>query len=86
MRESGYYPAGAEFDPQAPWNEKMQREVEVEVDVTLTVTKTIKVIVYEDYDGEQVYDAVKEYIKNTTLTDQENQEYTIDDYEIEDFY
>lgn len=22
MYESGYYPAGAEFDPRAPWNER----------------------------------------------------------------
>ena len=22
MRESGYYPAGAEFDPRAPWNQE----------------------------------------------------------------
>ena len=22
MRESGYYPPGAEFDPRAPWNQK----------------------------------------------------------------
>lgn len=22
MRESGFYPPGAEFDPRAPWNQK----------------------------------------------------------------
>ena len=27
MMESGYYPAGAEFDPRAPWNEKEPRMI-----------------------------------------------------------
>jgi photosystem II stability/assembly factor-like uncharacterized protein len=28
MRESGYYPPGAEFDPRAPWNEVEPEEIE----------------------------------------------------------
>lgn len=28
MRESGYYPPGAEFDPNAPWNQKDPPEIE----------------------------------------------------------
>lgn len=28
MYESGYYPAGAEFDPRAPWNERESTMVE----------------------------------------------------------
>ncbi len=28
MRGSGYYPAGAEFDPRAPWNEPAHTYVE----------------------------------------------------------
>ena len=28
MYESGYYPAGAEFDPRAPWNEREPTMVE----------------------------------------------------------
>lgn len=30
MRESGYYPMGAENDPRAPWNEVEQEEVKRE--------------------------------------------------------
>lgn len=30
MYESGYYPAGAEFDPRAPWNEVEPTMVECE--------------------------------------------------------
>ena len=28
MYESGYYPAGAEYDPDAPWNEREPRMME----------------------------------------------------------
>lgn len=30
MYESGYYPAGAEFDPRAPWNEREPTMVKCE--------------------------------------------------------
>ena len=48
MKESGYYPAGAEFDPRAPWNEVELPPKEVEVTVSITISKTMKVPV-EDY-------------------------------------
>ena len=53
MKESGYYPAGAEFDPRAPWNEEEQPYKEVEVTVSITVSKTMKIpvkdyVMYED--------------------------------------
>ncbi len=28
MRESGFYPPGAEFDPRAPWNQIEPEEIE----------------------------------------------------------
>ncbi len=28
MRESGFYPPGAEFDPRAPWNQVEPEEIE----------------------------------------------------------
>lgn len=31
MRESGYYPPGAEFDPNAPWNEREPKPINVKV-------------------------------------------------------
>lgn len=49
MRESGYYPPGAEFDPNAPYNEVELPEKEVEVTVSITLSKTIKVYVNDYY-------------------------------------
>ena len=48
MKESGYYPAGAEFDPRAPWNEVEQPPKDVEVTISAIVSKTMKVPV-RDY-------------------------------------
>ena len=48
MKESGYYPAGAEFDPRAPWNEVELPPKEIEVTISAIVSKTIKVPV-RDY-------------------------------------
>ena len=49
MKESGYYPAGAEFDPKAPWNEVEPPEKEIEVIVSITLSKTVKIKV-SDYE------------------------------------
>ena len=39
---SGNYPAGAEHDPNAPYNETVVPEQEFTVDVSVTLTKTVK--------------------------------------------
>ena len=46
MIESGYYPAGAEFDPSAPWNEPVIPEKEFEVTCSQSLSKNV--IVYTD--------------------------------------
>lgn len=43
MRESGYYPPGAEFDPSAPWNEVSVPEKEFDVTCTQVLSKTVGV-------------------------------------------
>lgn len=43
MIESGYYPPGAEFDPNAPYNEHENPEEEFEVTISQTLSKTISV-------------------------------------------
>ena len=48
MKESGYYPAGAEFDTRAPCNEVELPPKDVEVTISAIVSKTIKVPV-RDY-------------------------------------
>lgn len=47
--ESGYYPPGAEFNSDAPYNEVDLPEEEIEVTVSVTLSKTVKVRV-NDYD------------------------------------
>lgn len=64
MTESGYYPPGAEHDPNAPWNQVDNPEREIEVTVSVTLSKTVKIRVsdYEitdsgkDEDGEYFED------------------------------
>ena len=64
MTESGYYPLGTEYYPNAPWNQvdNPEREIEVTVSVTLSKTVKIKVSDYEiidsgkDEDGEYFED------------------------------
>lgn len=48
MRESGYYPPGAEFDPNAPWNEIPIPEKDFVVTISQTVSKTVNVLT-DDY-------------------------------------
>lgn len=40
---NGNYPAGAQYDPNAPWNEPSVENIEVEVTVSLTISKTLKI-------------------------------------------
>ena len=48
MTESGNYPPGAEFSPDAPWNKVDNPEKEIEVTVSITLSKTVKIKV-SDY-------------------------------------
>lgn len=43
MIESGYYPPGAEFDPNAPWNQEELPEKTFDVCVSQTLSKSTKV-------------------------------------------
>lgn len=64
MIESGYYPPGAEHDPNAPWNQKKLPEKEIEVTVSVALSKTVKIKVSDytitdfgkDEDGEYFED------------------------------
>ena len=48
MTESGYYPMGAEFDKNAPYNQVEPESLEIEVTVSVTLSKTMKIKV-NDY-------------------------------------
>lgn len=64
MTESGYYPLGAEHDPNAPWNQVDNPEREIEVTASVTLSKTVKIKVSDysitdsgkDEDGEYFED------------------------------
>ena len=51
MKESGYYPPGAEFNSSAPFNEKSKSLVNLEVTISVTLSKTVTIQV-EDYNEE----------------------------------
>ena len=71
MRESGYYPPGAEFDPQAPWNEPVIPEQDFEVDVEYVLQKTAVKVTTDDYSPE--FDEETGHVDaNTEDTDWEN--------------
>lgn len=55
MRESGYYPPGAEFDPNAPYNQVDNPEEEFKVTVSQSLSKTVTVFT-SNYDLETDYD------------------------------
>lgn len=52
MSESGYYPAGAEYDPKAPWNQVDPKPRKVKVTVSIILSKTVEVEV-TDYIAEE---------------------------------
>lgn len=51
MKESGYYPPGAESNSSAPFNEKSKSLVNLEVTISVTLSKTVTIQV-EDYSEE----------------------------------
>ena len=54
MTESGYYPAGAEFDSKAPWNQVDPEAKTIKVTISQTLSKTVEIEVddYEEYPDE----------------------------------
>lgn len=52
MRESGYYPAGAEFDPRAPWNQSDPDEAVRDITYTCNMQRTAPVSTVNYVPGE----------------------------------
>ena len=86
MKESGYYPAGAEFDPRAPWNEVELPPKDVEVTISAIVSKTIKLPVRDytiDEEGEADFsdcDLKKAVEENVRLPNTKG--WNLDDFEV----
>lgn len=60
MMESGYYTPGAEFDPNAPWNQSEPEPVEVEVTISQSLSRSTKIEVtdyvaneWEDFEPDE---------------------------------
>ena len=80
MAESGYYPAGAEHDPNAPWNPEDIPEREVDVTVSVTLSKTLKIKVSDytvDSEGNVDYSDcnLREAVENQIILPQEAYKY-----------
>lgn len=58
---NGYYPAGAEFDLNAPYNQVDLPEKEIEVTISVTLSKTVKIMV-DDYSVEEDADEDGRYL------------------------
>lgn len=58
--ESGYYPPGAEFDSNAPYNQTDLPKEEIEVTVFVSLSKTVRIKV-NDYKVEQDADEDGKY-------------------------
>lgn len=65
MRESGYYPPGAEFDPNAPYNQVDPPEQDFEITIIQTLSKTLSVST-DQYDCIHDKDEEGEYINYDT--------------------
>jgi len=67
MIESGYYPPGAEFDPNAPYNQVENPEEEFNVTIVETLSKDVT-IVTTNYNLEADYDE-EGYCKSCDTSD-----------------
>lgn len=65
MTESGYYPPGTEFDPNAPWNEDELKPVQVEVTISQSLSRSTTIEVH-DYTIKEWEDV--EYIKEEGIS------------------
>ena len=99
MSESGYYPAGAEYDPKAPWNQVDPEPRKIEVTVSITLSKTVEIevtdyIAEEDSDEDGYHGIIYDYSEcdlEQAVRDQitlpnsvgEFNDWTEDDFEVE---
>lgn len=55
---------GAQYDPNAPWNQEEPNDKEIEVTISLTISKTTKIVVpdIKDLDDSILKEAVKDQV------------------------
>lgn len=74
---SGYYPAGAENDPNAPYNQPIDRDIEVEVNVEIGTFINITLPQYSErghliVDEDELKEAVEQAVKDKLNIDDED--------------
>lgn len=74
---NGYYPAGAENDPNAPYNQPIDRDIEVEVNVEIGTFITITLPQYSEsghlvVDEDELKEAVEQAVKDKLNIDDED--------------
>ena len=84
MKESGGYPLGTEFNPEAPWNEKMDIMVTKDVDVTITIKKKVEIKLPEYYVNsikDTPYSVLQDAVREQILLPQDASLYVCGDIE-----
>lgn len=74
---SGYYPAGAENDPNAPYNQPSDKDIEVEVNVEIGTFINITLPQYLEnghlvIDEDELKEAVEQEVKDKLNIDNED--------------
>lgn len=74
---NGYYPAGAENDPNAPYNQPIDRDIEVEVNVEIGTFITITLPQYSEsghlvVDEDELKEAVEQAVRDKLNIDDED--------------
>lgn len=74
---SGYYPAGAENDPNAPYNQPSDKDIEVEVNVEIGTFVSITLPQYLEnghlvIDEDELKEAVEREVKDKLNIDDED--------------
>ena len=74
---SGYYPAGAENDPNAPYNQPIDRDIEVEVNVEIGTFINITLPQYSErghlvVDEDELKEAVEQAVRDKLNIDDED--------------
>lgn len=85
---SGYYPAGAENDPNAPWNEPNDLDLTVEVNVEVGTFVNVRISQYREgkhlnINEDELREAVEQAVKDKLKID--NKDIVLNDISICDY-
>lgn len=85
---SGYYPAGAETDPNAPWNKPNDLDLTVEVNVEIGTFVDVRIPQYREgkhlnINEDELREAVEQAIKDKLKID--NEDIVLNDISICDY-